>query len=84
MDTIEVKTNIHHLVEQVHDNDFLAKIEKILENFVADEPIVWQDLPDELKKQLENAEKDSVEGRTTPHEEVVKKFRQRYAHFYES
>jgi intergrase/recombinase len=84
MSVIEIKSNIHHLIEQVQDNDFLVKIEGILANFVADKPIIWSSLHNELKQKLENAEKDSAEGRTSPHEEVVKKFRQRYAHLYES
>jgi intergrase/recombinase len=84
MSVTEVKSNIHHLIEQVQDNDFLVKIEGILANFVADEPIIWSNLPNELKQKLENSEKDSTEGRTSSHEEVVKKFRHRYAHLYES
>ena len=84
MNTIEIQSDIEQLVKRVYDDDILAIVQKLLAKYADNEPIIWDELPAELQKKLEKAEEDSKAGRITPHEEVVKKFRQKYAHFYES
>lgn len=84
MSVFEIKSTIHQLVEKVEDEAILLKIEKILEEYATVEPVVWENLPIELKNRLSEAEKDSVTGNVVSHDEIVSRFRKQYAHFYES
>lgn len=84
MSVFEIKSTIHQLVERVQDESILLKIEKILEEHVAIEPVVWDDLPIELQNRLDESEKDAYSGNVVPHDEIVNRFRKQYAHFYES
>lgn len=84
MSVFEIKSTIHQLVEKVEDEAILLKIEKILEEHVAIEPVVWDDLPVELQNRLHKSEEDANSGNVIPHDEIVNRFRKQYAHFYES
>lgn len=84
MSVFEIKSIIHQLVEKVEDEAILLKIEKILEEHVAIEPVVWDDLPVELQNRLDKSEEDANSGNVIPHDEIVNRFRKQYAHFYES
>lgn len=84
MSVFEIKSTIHQLVEKVEDEAILLKIEKILEDYVAVEPVIWEDLPAELQNRLDKSEKDAESGNVIPHDEIVNRFRKQYAHFYES
>jgi hypothetical protein len=84
MSVFEIKSTIHQLVEKVEDEAILLKIEKILEEYVAVEPVVWEELPVELQNRLDKSEEDANAGNVILHDEIVNRFRKQYAHFYES
>ncbi|MER0440267.1 hypothetical protein [Emticicia sp. W12TSBA100-4] len=84
MSVFEIKSTIHQLVEKLEDEAVLLKIEKILEEYLAVESVVWDELPVELQNRLDKSEEDAKSGNVIPHDEVVSRFRKQYAHFYES
>lgn len=84
MSVFEIKSTIHQLVEKLEDEAVLLKIEKILEEYVAVESVVWDELPVELQNRLDKSEEDAKSGNVISHDEVVSRFRKQYAHFYES
>lgn len=68
----------------MEDDAILLKIEKILEDYTAVEPVSFEELPIELQNRLDKSEKDANFGNLISHEEIVSRFRKQYAHFYES
>ena len=73
MDALELKSDIHNLIDKVNDLSILNTIKTLLnKQLVGDD--LWDELPESIKIGL----KQSIEGNTIPHESVMNEFKEKY------
>lgn len=78
MNAIELKSDIHQLVERINDLNILQAIKVILSK-EAVIGIDWADtLSDTLKEELETSIEEADQGKTIPHAEAVRQINNRY------
>ncbi|OQY04030.1 MAG: hypothetical protein B6I20_03850 [Bacteroidetes bacterium 4572_117] len=80
MGTVELKPSLHELIENIEDNKVLNAIYVLLVNqFKAEKKIdFWDELPDEVKKDIEEAIDEGNRDEVFTHEEVKKKMKEKY------
>ena len=77
MTTIELRSDIHQLVNTINDIDILRIVKEFLQksNQTTES---WDTLPNHLKKNLTAALEEAARGEFTPHEEVMQQMRTKY------
>jgi predicted transcriptional regulator len=80
MEVSELRKEIIERINEIEDEQQLLRIEVMIENLLASTSKIdfWDELPDEVKKSIEAGLKDADEGRTTPHEQVMKEMRKKF------
>ncbi len=77
MDVIQLKSDIHSLIDKVNDTSVLKAIRTILRKQT--EEVDWYDqLSDAERKSIKRGISDANSGKLIPHEEVMKKVRAKY------
>ena len=79
MSSAELKLNIFRLIDQIEDQDKLSGAYKNLLAFLRSKNPAHSDLFRDLEESLAISEKQIKEGKTIPHEEVMKKYRAKYS-----
>ncbi len=62
------------LAKRLLDTDDEIVLLQIKEVFESHEKDFWNDLPEHVKAGIERGKKQAAEGKSTPHDEVVKKY----------
>jgi len=79
MTAIELRTDVHQLIDTINDIDFLQTIKELIKKArqtgFAD---VYDTLPDYVKEDIEIALQEAERGEYVPHEEVMKQMRSKY------
>jgi predicted transcriptional regulator len=79
MEVSELKKEIIDRINEIEDEQQLLRIQVMIEKLVATSTgDFWDELPDEVKKSIEAGLKDVDEGRTTPHEQVLKEMKEKF------
>nr|NQU91290.1 hypothetical protein [Bacteroidota bacterium] len=73
MGNIDIKSDLHTLIDRTNDLQVLEAIKVLLYSKV-DEQDFWDTLPESQKKSIERGLEQSSKGETKPHEEVMKKY----------
>ena len=74
MSTSELKSNLHHLIDQIDDNSILRAVYKLLsEKGSGAQEDWWEQLSENYKDLIEQGLKELDEGKGIPHEEVMRK-----------
>ncbi len=73
MNTIELKSAIHHLIDKVNDKDILNAIKAILSKQVSEDDF-WDELPLNVKESIKRGMEQVKRGETRTHAEVMKKY----------
>ena len=74
MDISAEKNKLIEWITSLHDVSILDHLKSIKENTSKD---WWTELPSDVKKSIEEGIKDAEEGRVTPHDDVMRKFKKR-------
>lgn len=75
MNTLELKTNLHRLIDGIEDAAFLQQVKYYLEEFISGENW-YENLTEEQKASIQKGMEEAKEGKGTPHTEVQKQIRQ--------
>lgn len=78
MSTIEIKSNLHKLIDQINDESQLNKAYEILENIsaVSEEGVLWSNLNKKDQEELLKIEKECHDpSNLIEHETVINKFK---------
>jgi hypothetical protein len=79
MSIAELKLEIFRLVDRIEDEEMLQDVYQILLVCLGSENVVNPDLFCELEESLAISEQQIKEGKTVPHEEVMKKQQEKYS-----
>jgi len=73
MNTVELKLDIHSLIDKVDDAATLSTIRDILSKEVKNKDF-WDELPLSIQESVERGMTQAKRGETKPHSEVMKKY----------
>lgn len=81
MGTLELKSELINLIEKIEDNKVLNAIYVLLTNKAAAEKQVdfWDELPEVVKDDIDEAIKEADRGEGIPHKEAMKQIRAKIA-----
>lgn len=75
MNTLELKTKLHSLIESIDNTIFLQQVKYYLEEFISGENW-YENLTEAQKVSIQKGIEEAKEGKGTPHAEVQKQIRQ--------
>ncbi|MDR0802149.1 hypothetical protein [Fluviicola sp.] len=81
MSTVDLKLNLHRLIDGVSDNSVLAAVYTLLSKATANqnqEEDWYNEFSDEAKASIERGLSDLKNGRMLSHEDAMKHFRQSF------
>ncbi len=80
MEASELKKEIIERINEIEDEKQLLRIEIMIENLLASaaKTDFWDELPETIKQEIVEAEKEAEAGLLIPHEEVMRKIKARY------
>ena len=73
MDNVELKSDLHSLIDKVEDTTILNAIRVILSMEVK-EGDFWDELPLSVQESVKRGMEQAQRGETRPHSEVMKKY----------
>jgi predicted transcriptional regulator len=73
MNTVELKTDLHSLIDKVEDATILNAIRAILSKEVREDDF-WAELPLSVQESVKKGMEQAKRGETRPHSEVMKKY----------
>ena len=75
MNTLELKSNLHNLIDELENESLLKAIYvMITHKAVTPEDLKWDNLPESLKKEIEEGLEQADKGEVIEHEMVMKKY----------
>ena len=74
MNTLELKSDLHNLIDKVEDTTILNAIRAILSKEVREEDS-WDELPLSVQESIKRGMEQAKSGETRPHSEVMKKYK---------
>lgn len=74
MNNVELKSDLHSLIDKVEDTTILNAIRAILSKEVK-EGDFWEELPLSVQSSVKRGMEQSKRGETKPHSEVMKKYK---------
>ena len=81
MNTAELKADLHSLIEKTEDISILKALKVLLKKqFAPDktEADFWEELPEAVKKEIEEGLEDIEKGNVHTHEEVMQEMMKKY------
>ena len=73
MDALELKSDLHKLIDKINDLTVLNAVKVILSR-QADISDFWDELPEEVKRSIEKGRVQALKGETADHEQMIKKY----------
>lgn len=73
MDSIELKSDLHNLIDRVNDINILNAVRVILNKQVSDVDF-WDELPANVQESALRGMEQAKNGQTRAHNEVMKKY----------
>jgi predicted transcriptional regulator len=80
MSTIELKSSLHNLIEDIEDKDILSAVYLLLAK-QRNKAVVkdfWDELPEYVKAGIEEGLAQSERGEGIPHDKVMKQIKAKY------
>ncbi|QJW88761.1 hypothetical protein HNV11_04875 [Spirosoma taeanense] len=74
MSTIEIKKNLHRLIDQIDDDVVLQAYMTLLSREVTQQRDFWDELPAEHQASIDRGLADVEAGRKKPFSELMKKY----------
>ena len=73
MNTVELKSDLHRLIDKVEDANILKAIRAILRKEVKEEDF-WDELPLSVQESVKKGMEQAKKGETRPHSQVMEKY----------
>lgn len=79
MDTLALKRELTEKINKIENTELLSNLNNIVNDLMdfQKDYVLWEELPDDVKKRIELAESQIELGKGIPHEEVVKDINKR-------
>ena len=74
MDVIELRTDLHNMIDRVKDSDILNAVKTLLKGKTARQDDWWDTISDEERAEIEEGVSEADRGEVIPHEEVMEKY----------
>jgi predicted transcriptional regulator len=79
MNTIQLKTDLHRLIDQIEDNRLLQAVHVILAREVPqDHEVDWDSLSEARREAIQEGLDDIENGRVSSHKEVMQRIKSKY------
>ena len=76
MRTLELKRNLHHLIDTIEDESVLEAIATLLSREAGSPVDFWDGLSPAQQAQIDEGRRDIAAGRKKPFSEILKKYAQ--------
>ena len=74
MDVIELRTDLHNMIDRVKDSEVLNAVKTLLKGKTARQDNWWDTISDEERAEIEEGVSEADRGEVIPHEEVMEKY----------
>jgi len=74
MDVIELRTDLHNMIDKITDSNILNAVKTLLSGKTAAQTDWWDTISDEERAEIEQGLAEADRGEVIPHEEVMKKY----------
>lgn len=75
MNVIELKSNLHHLIDKINDKSILNAVRTILSKQVEKSDDWWDTISNEERTEIEQGLAEADQGEVIPHDEVMAKYK---------
>jgi len=74
MDIVELRTDLHNMIDKISDSNVLNAVKTLLAGKAATQTDWWDTISDEEKAEIKQGLAEADRGEVIPHEEVMKKY----------
>ncbi len=74
MDIVELRTDLHNMIDKISDSNVLNAVKTLLSGKAAAQTDWWDTISNEEKAEIEQGLAEADRGEVIPHEEVMKKY----------
>lgn len=78
MNVLELKSDLHHLIDKINDKSILNAVRTILSKQAEKSTDWWDEISEAEKKSIEQGLAEADRGKFIPHEEVMKEVKAKY------
>jgi len=75
MDVLELRTDLHSMIDKITDSNILNAVKILLSEKTAMQTDWWDTLSDEERIEIEQGLAEADRGEVIPHEEVMEKYK---------
>ena len=75
MDVIELRTDLHNMIDKITDSNILSAVKTLLSGKTAKQTDWWDTISDEERAEIEQGLAEADRGEVIPHEEVMSKYK---------
>lgn len=75
MDVLELRTDLHGMIDKITDSNILNAVKILLSEKTATQTDWWDTLSDEERIEIEQGLAEAERGEVIPHEEVMEKYK---------
>ena len=75
MDVIEVRADLHNLIDKISDSNVLMAVKTLLSGKTESNPDWWDTISEDERAEIEQGLTEADKGEVTAHEEVMEKYK---------
>lgn len=75
MNVIELRTDLHNMIDNITDSNILNAVKTLLSGKTATQTDWWDTISDEERAEIEQGLAEADRGEVIPHEEVMSKYK---------
>jgi predicted transcriptional regulator len=75
MDVIELRTDLHNMIDKISDDKILNAIKTLLSEKTSEEVDWWDKISDEERDEIKQGLTEAENGDVITHDEVMKKYK---------
>ncbi|MCF8357089.1 MAG: hypothetical protein K9H48_21820 [Melioribacteraceae bacterium] len=75
MDVIELRTDLHNMIDKITDRNVLHAVKTLLAGKSVSQPDWWNTISEEEREGIEQGLAEAERGEVSPHEEVMAKYK---------
>ena len=75
MDVIELRTDLHSMIDKITDSNILNAVKTLLSEKTVTQTDWWDTISDEERVEIEQGLAEANRGEVIPHEEVMEKYK---------
>ena len=75
MDVIELRTDLHNMIDKISDSNILLAVKTLLSSNNLNQTDWWETINVTERAEIEQGIKEAERGEVIPHEEVMEKYK---------